>query len=540
MALRIILCALACSAFCSGSPSESCSLDDDMALHQRRVSLSLEDPELVAPSKGAATKARQRVRETADGLVKRVTSALKLPTLPAMFRWELVGKVTQWTMDRYLKPKQRAVLALLDDVIELSSEVYGSKEVGTMSDEELIARLANVTRLQGIAQRYLSQTGAPPAVGRFVDALAEALQKKAAMDPRESAQLIIDVANETSGPALAGLVAYGQEVAAGKAQLDMAKVFELEAPVLTTFGAPPAVDEFLRVSANMTRRHAVPDAAAEGARLANMLAMSAQQLGMPAAFEETFAYVGGVVGNASSTHVFEHPSEMKAILAHLNGLMVKVNDQLGGPPAISQLIARNGAPLVDQSPPELNETLGLLAKASQQVGLPSAVTEFLEYIGPITKHPSDLDTQHVADLLIELTSELDGPEAIAKFGREAKAAFQKGAGKPDPVKFTHMVTQLLRKLRMPALANVIGLLAAPLAKGKTPDALVLAAVTPSLMKVLPDLKVGDELLRGMRAKLLQPILLMHENAVEKLTANMPESQAKTVLASVLRNAGPHL
>jgi len=544
MALRIVPClglfALACSALCGGSPSESCALDDDTALHQRHMSLTPEDPALVAPSKTAASKARHMVRETADGLVKRVTSALKLPNVPAMFRWELVGKVTQWTMERYQAPKRRAVLELLDDVIELSSEVYGSKEIGSMSDEELLARLGNVTRIHDIASRFVGHSGAPPAVGRFVDALAEALQKKTAMDSQETAKLIIDVANQTSGPALAELLAYGQDVAAGKVQMDMAKVLELEAPVLTKFGTPPAVDEFMRVSANMTRQHIAPDAAAEGARLANMLALSAQQLGMPSAFEETFAYVAGVIANASNSHIFEHPSEMKAVLAHLNGLMVKVNDQVGGPAAISELIARNGAPLVDQSAPEPNETLSLLAKASQQLGLPAVVAEFLEYLGPITKHPADLDTQYVADLALRLTTELDGPEAIAKFGKEAKAAIQKNGGKPDPVKFTHMVTQLLRKLKMPALANVIGLIAAPMAKGKAPDALVIAAVTPSLMKVLPDLKVGDELLRGMRAKLLQPIVLMHENALEKLTANMPESQAKALLKAVLRSAEPRL
>mmetsp|Transcript_38946 Transcript_38946/g.90267 ORF Transcript_38946/g.90267 Transcript_38946/m.90267 type:complete len:192 (-) Transcript_38946:35-610(-) len=190
---------------------------------------------------------------------------------------------------------------------------------------------------------------------------------------------------------------------------------------------------------------------------------------------------------------------------------------------------------------EPTEFVSLLAQASKQVGMPSAVTEFLEYAGPAAVQKSNVDPEHLSELLIKLTSELDAPEAVAKFGRDASALVRKSGGKPDPTKLVRLATQLLRKLSMPAVADVFSHVAGPLLiKGKAPDALALAAVGPSLMKVLPDLETGNSILSGMRTKLMQPLLLAHETAVERLTAGMPETPAKRALKGLLARAGPQL
>merc|ERR1719414_2305216 len=188
-------------------------LDDGLVLHQQCVR-----PAPVEPSKSAASKARPLIREAVDNVLKRATKQLKMPEIPAVFRWDLVGKVTQWAMTNYQKPKTPAALALVDEALGFYAGVLGSKEFPTLDDAELVARLSDVNKLHQMVQHYMDKAGAPPAVKKLVDTVVETARTKGTLDAASTAQMAVDIANQTSGPALAELLAYVQTVAAGKVQ----------------------------------------------------------------------------------------------------------------------------------------------------------------------------------------------------------------------------------------------------------------------------------------------------------------------------------
>lgn len=520
-----------CAILCGHSlASPQCLREDSLALHQRfaRPHSAAEEtgpvPSNSKPSKSAVSKVKPMIREVADGALKRLTSKLKLPSIPAVFRWELVGKVTQWAMTLYQKPKSQAAVGLWDDILDLYAGVFGSKDIESMGDAELMARLANVSRLHLMAKHYLDRVGAPPTMARLVDTAAVALQDQGALGAQGFGQLLVDMANQTCGPALAELLAYSQAVAAGRAELDLVRAIELQVPVLSQYGAPSAVSDFLRTIADMSRQHATLDPATEGAKYHRMLAAAAGQLGMPPAFSEAFEYIAGVISNTSENH----QQEMAAVLGHLNALLAKVNDQLGGLPAVSQLIQHLGPALEGKGAVGASEVLGLLAQASRHLALPSAVAELLEYVGPLVGQHNALDPERGQELLLKLAVQLGVPEAVQNFLHDTAALAKKSGGQPDPAKFVRLATQLLRKLNMPAFADIFSHVAGPLlTKGKAPDALAVAAMAPSLMNMLPDVEKADGLLRSMRAKLLSPLLPAYETAVKKLTSRMPESLANS-------------
>lgn len=515
-----------------------CLLDDGLALHQQLVRPG-RAPVPEAPSKSAASKTRPLIREAVDGVLKRATTKLGMPEIPAVFRWDLVGKVTQWAMANYQKPKPPAALALFDEALDFYAGILGSKEFPTLDDAELVARLSDVNKLHQMVKHYMDKAGVPPAVAKLVDAVAEAARSKSTLDAASTAQLAVDIANQTGGSALAELVAYIETVSTGKAQLDQARVLELEVPVLAGLGAPAAVGEFLRETASMIRSNITEEADKGGARVDRMLAKSSEQLGMPSALSEAFEYLAGITADASTSHIFEKPEEVKQALGHLNGLMVKLNDQLGGLSTTSKLITLFGRPLTGGSVPAPEETLQLLAELSREARLPGTVSELFEYMSPIIAQKKDADSDKALDLMLKLSGELGLPEPASKVIRDARAQALKKGGPLEPSKLAHMATQLLRKLNMPAFADIFGHLATPMiTKGKQPDALALAGIAPSLMKITPDLETADSLAKGMRAKLLSPLLPVHERAVEKLTGKMPESAFKNVFRHALDKMRP--
>lgn len=540
------LCAVLFALFSCGASiaCEHCALDDDVALHQHALHLrplageAEAAPALTTPSKSNVNRIRPLIKAAADGVLKRTTAKLKLPTIPAVFRWELVGKVTSWAVGRYQKPKSEAALGLLDEIIDLAADVLGSKEIASMEDAELSAKLGDITRLHQMAQHYIEKAGAPAAVHKLVDMTAEAAKAKGKMDPDTAAQALIDVANETSGPALADLFAYMKKVGEGKEQLDSAHLMDLHVPVLSQFGAPPAVTEYLRTTADMERQKVARDPTAENVRSERMLAEASRQLGMPSAIPETLDFIADTISSASTTHIFEKKDEIAKMLAHLNELQAKLNDQLGGPAAVSELIRRCNAPLLNETVPDAAEIFSLFAQASKQLSFPGAVAEFFEYIGPIAAKGSAPEPERMQTLILQLSEQVGAPEAFAKFGKDAAALAKKNGGALDPAKFLKLVTQLLRKLGMPAFADIFGKLGGPVLKGKTPDPLALAAVAPSLMKVLPDFETANGLANDMRAKLMKPLMPVYENAVQKLTGNMPESTMKSAFKQALSLARP--
>mmetsp|Transcript_28218 Transcript_28218/g.76413 ORF Transcript_28218/g.76413 Transcript_28218/m.76413 type:complete len:334 (-) Transcript_28218:138-1139(-) len=302
---------------------------------------------------------------------------------------------------------------------------------------------------------------------------------------------------------------------------------------------PPAMTDYLSSSAELERKKTARDPAEDGARVDRMVALSAKELGMPSAVTETFDYLADVTATASTTHIFEKPQEMKVVFARLAELQAKLNDQVAGPPALSELIVRLGAPLRNQTAPDAAEVLSLLAKASRQVSFPSAVPEFFEYLGPMATTGVAPDPERLQELLSQLSEQVGAPEALAKFGKDMAAAAKKNGGKLDPAKLSKQVTQLFRKLSMPAFAEIFGKVVSPmLIKGKKPDALALAAVAPSLMKVLPDVETANGLANDVRAKLFKPLTAVYETAVEKLTGSMPESALKAAFKQVLSVARP--
>jgi len=523
-------------------------MDDGVNLHQQVVRLhSLaeeQDPaaSLITPSKSQTSKVRSEIKEATEGLFKRTSAKLKLPDIPAVFRWELVGHATKWALEIYQKPRSPAALELLDSVIDLAADVLGSKDIASVEDQQLAARLANATRLHQMARHYIDQAGAPPAAAKLVNAVGEAMEGKGPLDPSATAQIMIDVANQTAGPALAELLAYMKSAGEGKTHMDMAHVIDLYVPVLAQFGAPPSIAEYFRTTSDYARRQIVPDQTQEMVRLEHTLAQASRELGMPSAIPETLEYIAEVIGKANQTHIFEKPDEMKTMYADLNDLSAKLYDQLGLPEAVSKLVRRLSAPLRSQSVPgtaDAAEILSLLAEASRQLSFPSAVAEFYEYVGSLTAKGSTPEPERLQDLLVQLSEQVGAPQALGKFGKDLATLAKKSGGQPDPAKVVKMVTQLIRKLGMPAFADIFGKVGGPLiTKGKAPDALALAMLGPSLMKVLPDIETANGIAVDMLKKLVSPLLPVYDHAVEKLTGNMPHSTLKSGFTHMLSLARP--
>jgi len=538
--------ALGCLSLCVlGAAREQCALDG-LALHQQalRVHALAEEgaaaPARTTPDKAMIAKVRPFIKESADGLFRRTTAKLKLPTIPAMFRWELVGKATSFAVSQYQKPKTPAFLGLLDELIELAADVLGSKDIATMDDAQLAAQLGNLTRLHAMAQHYIAQAGAPPAVGKLVDAMAESAKSKGSLDPSTAAVLIVDAANETCGRPMAELLQYEFVVASGNFKFEPAHWLELNIPVMAQFGAPPAVGEYLQKLADNENLHLPHDQMQDTAAAQRMFATASRQLGMPSALPEMLDYVADVTGNVSETHIFEKPAEMAKMADDLSVLAAKLSEQLGAPPAVAALVRRLGRNQSAPSEADISEIFGLLSQASQQLSFPSAVGEFFDYIAPIVikKGAAPVDPERLQELLLKLTEQLGAPEAFNKFGKDISAMATKNGGQLDPAKLPKLVSQLLRKLGMPAFADIFGKLAVPILKGKQPDPLSLAAVAPSFMKVMPDFETANGLASDMHAKLMKPLVPFFENAVQKLTGNMPSSGLKNLLLYFLALSKP--
>eukprot|EP00415_Alexandrium_ostenfeldii_P001931 UN1931 len=58
------------------------------------------------------------------------------------------------------------------------------------------------------------------------------------------------------------------------------------------------------------------------------------------------------------------------------------------------------------------------------------------------------------------------------------------------------------------------------------------------MKVMPDFDTANGLASDMHAKLMKPLVPFFENAVQKLTGNMPQSGLKNLLLHVLALSKP--
>uniref|UniRef100_A0A7S1QZ96 Uncharacterized protein n=1 Tax=Alexandrium catenella TaxID=2925 RepID=A0A7S1QZ96_ALECA len=284
----------------------------------------------------------------------------------------------------------------------------------------------------------------------------------------------------------------------------------------------------------MERRHVARDVLDEYARAFHSMAEGTRQLGMPSAVAETLDYMADATKEVGHVHLEQKPELAKKVLARFGELRAKLNDQLGAPPAITELDRRLLAPLMDKPGPDSAEVADLLAQACKQLSLPSVIPELFEYLGPIAAKGGAPEPQKLQGLLLRLAREAGAPEAVTEFGERAAALSQQTGGAADTAKLTQMVAQLLRKLGMPAFANIFSKVGAPmLLRGKQPDPLTLALVAPSLAKVLPESEIASSIVNDMRAKLLKPVLKGYETAVERLTENMPDSVLKTGFKQLL-------
>lgn len=491
------------------------------------------------PTKSMAAKIKPKIKDALDGIIRRATAKLNISSIPAVFRWELVGQTTQWALIEYQKPRSPAALELLDDIIALAADVLKSKDVALIEDKELVARLTNATKLHGLVRHYLDHLGAPPAMEKFVDLAAEAAQGKGKLDASDVALMVVDATNQTGGPALAELFSYVKEVNEGKEAFDLARYFDMQVPVLSQFGAPPAVADYLRTSADMARRRVVADPTEESIRAQRTMAEAARQLQLPPAIAEAIDYAANVTGNFSKAQASPKPDEIMKVLSHFNSLQAKLNDQLDGPAAISQLILRLGAPTRGRSPPDAAEVLGLIAKATREVSLPTGLAEFLEYMSSVSAAGAQPDSARVQEILLKLNQQIDAPDALIKFGKDYAASADRSGGSLDPAKLSRMVTLLLRRLELPAFAEVFAKVVGPLmTKGKSPDPLSLAIVAPSFLKVMPDFGMAANVVRDLRAKILRPLLPVYNKAFDKLTGSMPDSPLKSAIQQALSVSRP--
>lgn len=543
MARSVAAILFAC--LCAGSAasaSECRSLDDGVALPQKAVRLHFEEAEEMeneeerpgmAPSHSRQNKNRKLLRESLDGAFKRAIQEMQLPDAVGVFRWEMVGKVTQYLMNYYQKPKTPALLSLLDDVILLAHDTLGQKDVMTIKESEMIKRLANITRAADIAQHFVDRMDDPPkTLTSVVSAVTEAAHGNPTQLKFVGGNLTIALAqrfgkemvsrvNKTS-PEVAELVSYAVDVGSGKRALDPAHVLELHMPWLQAHGAPPAVLDYVKEEADRQRNHVALGADERHSKIMNMMSTSAKQLGLPPAFAEIAETMG-----KEPPHTEE---EKKALAYDLSELLAKVNDQLDGPSAISELIHRVGGVLKGKPMPSNSQRCDLLARATTEIGLPSAVADLIKLAGSVEEAPDKkLDAKKAQDLVkkaedlsIELGQQLGAPQVLTtvaqKFTEYARAGRQLSTEQ-----VMALVAYALDDLELPAVGAIASFLSKVMNGGDAQmmmDPTVLMSLVQSLVTVQSDFEKMQGIVDSMAGRLLNPLKEAHKHTMAKLLGGM--------------------
>jgi len=521
MALKALACWTLLGQL-SGAAAEQC-IRDQVGLHQHVVHThSLAEEGLVMPSKAQTSRVSALVREGTAEMLERASALVNL-SIPAAVRWALANKATQMVLRSYESPSPQAGIDLIDDLVKLYPQVAAA----TTGHElwESVAVLQEATKRQ-IDKAHFDKAGTSQALKRLVDSLGEVAGKSHA-DLSATGQKFVDLANETVGPAMADVFAYYKTVLEGKEHYDPAHALDLHTPVLTQLGAPSAVTEYVRATGDQIRQGKTFDLAAEESRAQRLLAQVADEVGMPPVVSETMSSIALVLDTFSPS-AGKSPEQMASVLSDLYGHMVDMNAQLDGPQAVTELLQHVGKEPLSPSSQHTAEALSLVAKVIKQLDLPSVMSDFYEYMAPIVAKEGRPDTGRMQDILVQFSQQVGAPEAVADLSKDVLAQAQGSGSPPDPAKLTGLVTQLMNSLGMPAFADIFSELGGPLLQGKQPGPLALAALGPSLMKVLPDVKTAADLAKTLRAQVTDPLVPTFERVVTRLRAKMASSPSKPV------------
>jgi len=520
MALRALACWTLLSQL-SGAAAEQCVLDQ-VGLHQHAVHMhSLAEEGLVMPSKAQTSRVSALVREGTTEMLERASALVNL-SIPAAVRWALANKATQMVLRSYETLSPQAGIDLIDDLVKLYPQVAAA----TTGHElwESVAALREATK-RHIDKAHFDKAGTSQALKRFVDSLG-AVAGKSNVDLSATEQTFVDLANETVGPAMADVFAYYKTVLEGKEHYDPAHALDLHTPVLTQLGAPSAVMEYVRATGDQIRQGKTFDLAAEESRAQRLLAQVADEVGMPPVVSETMSSIALVLDTFSPS-AGKSPEQMASVLSDLYGHMVDMNAQLDGPQAVTELLQHVGKEPLSPSSQHTAVALSLVAKVIRQLDLPSVLSDFYEYMAPVVAKEGRPDMRRMQDILVQF-QQVGAPEAVADLSKDVLAQAQGSGSPPDPAKLTGLVTQLMNSLGMPAFADIFSELGGPLLQGKQPGPLALAALGPSLMKVMPDVKTAADLAKTLRAQVTDPLVPTFERVVTRLRAKMASSPSKPV------------
>eukprot|EP00408_Alexandrium_pacificum_P018887 CAMPEP_0171198836 /NCGR_PEP_ID=MMETSP0790-20130122/23154_1 /TAXON_ID=2925 /ORGANISM="Alexandrium catenella, Strain OF101" /LENGTH=561 /DNA_ID=CAMNT_0011664165 /DNA_START=27 /DNA_END=1713 /DNA_ORIENTATION=+ len=540
--------ALSLLAACAGLRCGVCLRSyADVSLHQRITRIQLSgDVEQIGEAGAEArraqvAKSKHNLHDAVDGMARRAAADLKVPDALLMFRFDLVNKVTQFIMDLYEQPKTPLEFGLLDEILALSHDVFASKDVTSISDDELFKRLTNFSRACGAVRHLVDKKLVSPQWQPMLSELTAAsdeayrgnatklkstLGSMAYNAAAAGSEFAIDLANKTVGPPLADLFAYSAGVGLMNVTLDEAYFLDLHVPLLKKLGAPPALIDFVHDSATAKRQKVVFNPIQSGSRIMRTISLSSKQLGLPPAVAEFYSTAARAISDAP-----RKPAEIAAVLTQFNKILADLNTQFGGPPAMSKLIMRAGAPLQHKSPPGPEEGFSLLAEASRQIGMPSSVGDLLLYAGHVrsTKETKP-DMARLAELSTKLGEELRAPEAITEFGKGLVALVREGGGTIDHNRALPLVKNLFTKLGMPNLANIWSLLVWPIAnKEKVDPMLLMMKVGPGMLKAQKEMWRYQGIFDRMYWRFLQKMADAQTSAVTTMLAHMEEGQLKTGL-----------
>eukprot|EP00420_Gonyaulax_spinifera_P039327 CAMPEP_0197881560 /NCGR_PEP_ID=MMETSP1439-20131203/8999_1 /TAXON_ID=66791 /ORGANISM="Gonyaulax spinifera, Strain CCMP409" /LENGTH=524 /DNA_ID=CAMNT_0043501181 /DNA_START=100 /DNA_END=1674 /DNA_ORIENTATION=+ len=480
------------------------------------------------PTNSQVQKVRPAVRSSVDHVLNRVTKKMNLP-IPAPFLWDAIGKITTWAMDGYQQPKTAAMNDLTDGAIDMVSAVL-SGDISKLSDEELAQKLINWGKIQNMAHHFADQKHAPPAVNKLIDTTIDIVKTQKAADADSMAKTVIEVARQVSGDPLADLLIYAQKIVKQEETPDEAKALDMSIPIFKQMGAPPAIEELLKGSVENLKSHAVVDNDREAVRVMSHAAKACAELNLPSSFADLFNL-------AAELHNQPPSAAQEAKFFDISAALV---DQIEGPHSVAELFKYNAdARRAGAAMPDFAKINELVQKTITEVGLPSAVGELLTFFQTHdgAKLAEDKEGQNqLNEIQVRLMQQAALPEAVMKAQKDAQDMVAKGEATQE--KLFKVELQLLRKLKMNSIADIMNAFGTPMLKGKQPDAFAMLAAAPALMKLSDDMQVASALIDNAANKMLGPMLPIYERMVKKITGNMPESFLKGALVSDLNLLRP--
>mmetsp|Transcript_48950 Transcript_48950/g.151522 ORF Transcript_48950/g.151522 Transcript_48950/m.151522 type:complete len:414 (-) Transcript_48950:98-1339(-) len=413
-------------------------------------------------------------------------------------------------MKAYELPKPLARLTLLSNMVEMVDAFFG-QNLTAMTDEDMFKSMIDRPRIQNMLRQYAEQKDAP-SVAKMVDAFFASLGDQP-WSREVASHAFDDMQQSLHGVPLYDVLVYLKTSMGNSTLWDPATFFELAAPVLAQFKAPPSVPEYLRGWADVVRSKEPVNRERELNRLASTLVEAARQLELPPSLPSLFMI--SIEGTP------ERDEQKVDQLFRFCGTAEELNEALDGPPALGTLFREIlNVALTEKRFVSVAEMMHYLSQAMVQLGEPQAIADLLEYVVPMILGKSPPIKGRFLELTAQLADQVEAPEAIGQFA-ENLATMEKRGDKIDGSQVLQMVIQMTRRAGMPGIAEILDNVVEPMIKGKVLDPSVFASVLPRILGLKADLKSGKVIAENARLKLMEPFLKFQGHLASKLRFRMP-------------------